>query len=398
MLIRTATSAASDPERAIAELDAQLGACRADFVSVHCASDADVARLADWVAGRFPDAAVHGGTSCLGAMTEAGASLSGSGIAIAALADPDGQYGTASGDLGDDPRGAAVQITRAALADAGRPGECPALVWLSVAPGAEERVLDGIKDVVGAGTLIVGGSTADNTIAGAWQQFSRHGRHAQGCTISVLFPSVPVAGTYHSGYVATGPSAVVTALGEGATGRHVLTLDGLPAAQVYARWSGIAMPDAAGSPVSVLADATWHPLGRVAGHFGTVPFHLLAHPAVAHPDGALDLFADVSIGDRLWLMEGTPESLVRRAGSVAAEAIDLLDAPVAGALVVYCAGCMLGVRDRMGEVVGELRRALGEVPFLGLFTFGEQGAFPEGASRHGNLMISCTVLAKAGQR
>lgn len=64
------------------------------------------------------------------------------------------------------------------------------------------------------------------------------------------------------------------------------------------------MPQASDGPMSVLQAATLWPLGRVTRQVAGVPFHLLAHPAVAQTDGALDLFADVAAGDRLWQMQG----------------------------------------------------------------------------------------------
>jgi hypothetical protein len=70
------------------------------------------------------------------------------------------------------------------------------------------------------------------------------------------------------------------------------------------------------------------------------------------------------------------------------DAAGLAPDSIAGALVIYCAGCMLGIQPRMQEVVESLRGALGERPFLGTFTFGEQGCFVGGENRHGNLMIS----------
>jgi len=63
--------------------------------------------------------------------------------------------------------------------------------------------------------------------------------------------------------------------------------------------------------------------------------------------------------------------------------------------VIFCAGCMLTVRERMDQVVLGLRDNLADVPFLGCFTFGEQGCFIGGENRHGNLMISVTVFARA---
>ena len=65
----------------------------------------------------------------------------------------------------------------------------------------------------------------------------------------------------------------------------------------------------------------------------------------------------------------------------AVEAIDVGASDVAGALVVYCGGCMLAVQGRMDEVVNGINAALAGRPFLGTFTFGEQGCFPAGGER-----------------
>ena len=67
---------------------------------------------------------------------------------------------------------------------------------------------------------------------------------------------------------------------------------------------------------------------------------------------------------------------------------------IAGALVVYCAGCMLTVQDDMARVADVIAEALGEAPFLGTFTFGEQGCFVGGENHHGNLMISVVVFQR----
>jgi hypothetical protein len=53
---------------------------------------------------------------------------------------------------------------------------------------------------------------------------------------------------------------------------------------------------------------------------------------------------------------------------------------------------MLAVRDRMEEVRSGIVEALGGVPWLGVFTFGEQGVPTGGSASHGNLMISCTAF------
>ncbi len=62
-------------------------------------------------------------------------------------------------------------------------------------------------------------------------------------------------------------------------------------------------------------------------------------------------------------------------------------------MIVYCAGCMLTVQNEMDRVVKELNDTLNGSPFLGTFTFGEQGCFIGGENRHGNLMISAVIFS-----
>ena len=239
-----------------------------------------------------------------------------------------------------------------------------------------------------------GGSAADDAVAGGWYQLTRDGDYRDAVVVSALFPSGRVVSAFQSGYVPSDTRGVVTR----ARGRTLIEIDGQPAAAVYDAWTRGAIAGTLGVGGSVLASTSLFPLGRRVGDVGGVPYYRLAHPATVHPDGSIDLFADVEAGDELVLMHGDVEALVTRAGRVAADAralARLAPAEVAGALVIFCAGCMLTVRDRLEQVVVGLREGLGGAPFLGSFTFGEQGCFIGGENRHGNLMISVTVFARA---
>ncbi|MGB1147390.1 MAG: FIST C-terminal domain-containing protein, partial [Alphaproteobacteria bacterium] len=146
---------------------------------------------------------------------------------------------------------------------------------------------------------------------------------------------------------------------------------------------------------NVLSDTTLNPLGRRRDAIAGFDYFLLSHPDSVTKDGALSLFSDIAVGEEITLMEGTSDNLVQRASRVAEHALEMarLDKDqLAGALVIYCAGCMLTVQDRMDEVAQGLQEALGNKPFLGNFTFGEQGCFVGGSNHHGNLMISVVVF------
>ena len=53
---------------------------------------------------------------------------------------------------------------------------------------------------------------------------------------------------------------------------------------------------------------------------------------------------------------------------------------------------MLAVKDQLETIHASILKKAQGLPFLVAFTFGEQGCFPDGKSRHGNLMISATVF------
>ena len=63
--------------------------------------------------------------------------------------------------------------------------------------------------------------------------------------------------------------------------------------------------------------------------------------------------------------------------------------PIAGALMVYCGGCMLSVRERLDEVIGGVSQALDSAPFLGTFTFGDRKSTRLNSS---HLVISYAVF------
>ena len=178
-------------------------------------------------------------------------------------------------------------------------------------------------------------------------------------------------------------------------GRRILEIDGRRAAEVYSDWTNGEV--AASESGMILARSTPTPLGRLAGEIDGVPMFVLSHPAMVGPDGDLTLFTDIAVGDQVMLMRGSPESLVKRAAAVVDDACGAggwARGETEGGLVIYCGGCMLHVRDRMGEVAEQIGKAMHGAPFLGAFTFGEQGAIVDSSNRHGNLMVSGLMFGR----
>jgi hypothetical protein len=392
MKIRTAQSTRPDTADAIVDVRSQLDGANPDVILCFSSELYDLGAVATALREMAPGAAVHGTTSCKGALTEACfASREGKGLAVWAAELGDGAAGVGAAPLGNDARGAAGRAAKEALRAAGRSGEAPSLFWLTASPGSEEQVLAGVHDVVGTSIPIVGGSSADNEVAGAWRQFTADGVLENNVVITALFVDCDLGFAFHSGYAPTEVRAEVTR----AEGRTALELNDQPAAHVYQEWTGALGDAVAGG--NVLAKTTLHPLARVAGRIGDVDVHVLSHPEQVTPGGGLVLFTDVEEGDQFILMEGSRDSLVTRAGRVARSAADGAAGPmreIHGALMVYCGGCMLTVEDRMDEVAQSIADELGDAPRAALFSFGEQGSFAGLGNRHGNLMISAVVFGE----
>ena len=342
------------------------------------------------LADALPGVRLIGGTSCRGVMTEAGFHSGPSGaIGLFGICDDGGTFGVGFAPVGDDPAAAGAAAMTNALADAGRDFECPTLVWCCQPPGAEESVLRGIEGVIGGRTPIIGGSSADETIAGDWRQYAT-GRVLDGhVVVAALFPVARHGAAFQSGYAPTEQRGVVTK----AKGRQVLEIDHRPAGEVYGRWTDGAI--CAKRPGAILAESTSSPLGRVVKEDGGVDMFVLSHPALMGEAAELSLFTDIQEGDQIHLMRGSVDSLVKRAGMVVTDAATMggwARDQTAGGLVIYCGGCMLHVHDRMDEVAAQIRDAMGGSPFLGAFTFGEQGAIIDNCNRHGNLMVSALAF------
>ncbi|MEM9550572.1 MAG: FIST N-terminal domain-containing protein [Pseudomonadota bacterium] len=392
MQIHTLGSTKTDTVAAFADLRNEILATCPDpsfvFAAVNATHQPDAVKneLASLGA-----AAVHAATSCLGAMTNAGdLTQDGSGLALFAISDPDGDYGTGFRSVTGNARDAARLATKAALEDAGRAGEIPDVIWVTATPGQEEEVLSGIEDVIGAEVPIIGGSAADNSVSGDWYVMTSEEAGDQAVVVSALFPSTEVTFAYLNGYAPTQHTGTVTKV----DGRRLIEIGGRPAMEVYDEWTDttFATP-AAGTAENILSTATLWPLGREVSRFQDIANYLLAHPAIANSDGSIDLFADLDEGEIVTQMTGTSEALAERAERVARQSLPRPGAEIAGALMVYCGGCMLSIRDRMNVVLDGTRSALGDAPFLTHFSFGEQGRVVGGGNRHGNLMISCLVFS-----
>jgi hypothetical protein len=382
----------SDTGTALSLLDAELAGTdiRPRIVFAFYGCEHDDWMLHRYLAGRFPDAPHLGGSSFGGIMTHRGV-MSSNSIGVLLIED-DGDFGVASARLDSDAAYTAERLLLQALADCGCSGELPELIWIYQPPGYEEAVIEGLRRVVGDGCPIVGGSSADNDVSGRWRQLGPDGPMSDGLIVGVLLPSSRIGYAFQSGYEPAGPSGVITAV----SGREILSIDGNPAAGVYNQWIGGRIDEQLLQGGSILASTTMFPLATDSGRVDGVSHYLLIHPETATSAGTLRTFRNTESGARLYAMKGDRGRLVDRAGRVAGQALRTLPpshSSAAGALIVYCGGCKMAIGEDIHKVSAAVASQLGDAPFIGCFTFGEQGRLLD-RNVHGNLMISAVVFSK----
>ena len=329
-------------------------------------------------------------SSCLGSSTDQTLSLNEQSISLFSIKDSNGHYGVASCNTTDNLRENAAQTVLKAIANAGQTGLAPKMVWCFQVPGNEELVLQGIQDAIGQRIPVFGGSCADNDISAKWCFSDTENVYQQGFIIAVLYPCVETFGFYSSGYDKTDQQGTVTDV----DGRLLKTIDNLPAFDVYNQWRknlGLEQLTAG----NILAQSTMTPLARALSLNDEIPRLLLSHPAVAK-NGALELFSNLHVGDTVYLASGSPEQLIKRGDMVVTSLTKLAELHaiknITGAIIIFCGGCMLSIKDAMQEVKESIETQLPNIPFIMGFTFGELGTFSDSTSKHGNLMISCEIF------
>ena len=271
-------------------------------------------------------------------------------------------------------------------------GEAPSSILMHATPGFEERILEGIDDAFhGSAPAVYGGSAADDEMRGDWKVFCGTNVIAEGFVLVGFWSRKRVFGSFVSGYTPTNTRGVVTC----ASNRMVQSIDHAPAAEVYNRWTYESIQDKLAGGV-VLHTTALKPLGRLVDKVGAIPRYLLSHPHQVLPDGVLWFFSEINVGDELVMMLGTDSALLERSNQVVNRALSGVDqrGPLAGGILVYCAGCVGVLGDKVPDVANAFRDQLKEAPFVGASTFGEQGCFTgqKTANRHGNLMCDAFLF------
>ncbi len=340
----------------------------------------------------FPNIPFIGCSSCHGVMTETGYHQ-GPVLAILSIHESNQNCAYGSGFVSlnhcSDYGLAAQNAINQALFSADRVGEVPELVIVHSTSGHEERLIEAIDQLFATQVPIIGGTAADNDINGDWMVMTENQSSNSALSVLVCFPQKPLTTGLSVGYSPTEFSGTITK----AVGRRIYEIDNDSAKETYKEWvsdhSAIQLTDE-----HLFAYVSEFPIGIAVGNISDRPYFKLSHPVRVTCDAALEMFADMKVGDQITLMTGTKDHLINRASRVVKEANtnNYNDSLLLGGIIVFCAGAMLRLGEDIHKVYEQLLTQTNGQPFICPFTFGEQGRLVGGENAHGNLMISSAIF------
>jgi hypothetical protein len=358
----------------------------ARFGFITCTVGVDVTGLRRALAEALPGVPFVGVTSCR-SVIGAGELVRGPTAAAAWWLCGEVKAGVVAQSISAGDEAVGRQLAKQAAQALGG-GRTASFALFHATPGLEEPLLRGVAQELKGTTPLLGGSAADDAIAGGWSVFTHEHRFTSGAALALVEWPGKVMAPFVSGAMPTEHRGVVTR----AEGRTILELDRQPAADTYNRWLGGALDQAMVTGGNILNLTSLSPLGVMRPGGIT-----LVHPErVVLPSRGLATFAEVKVGETVALVRSTKVGLQGRPSNLLLRAIadaGVSAADLKGVLLVYCAGCMLAIDPATESMVQGLRSVAGGAAIAGGFHFGEQGCASPGKPEHGNLMTGALLLA-----
>jgi hypothetical protein len=259
------------------------------------------------------------------------------------------------------------------------------------------KMLDGIAAVVGPDVPVLGGNAGDEKFDSSWTQFTQKGMYHEGLVLTAVYSQRKLGWAFESGFRITDKSGVVTK----SDGKTIYEIDHRPALDVYNEWLNGALMDYIhkSGHYDIAAFTAQYPLCKVLrGPSGQVGY-MTSHPVPKEADmgpKTLPVYALIEEGSRIQLFSATWQTILNRAELAPANALIRGDIPRNDGLfgmLFFCSGAYYSIpaseRPKLPLLVGN---AIGDTPYLGVFTVGEQGYIPGVRNVSANLVESMVTV------
>jgi len=341
-----------------------------------------------------PNVQIQGNSSAVAVMSPDGYHLGPVGsLAIMGIASDKVTIGVGGASLDEmTPREAGRKAIQEAMANSGKEGN-PRFIYITATPGQEEGILLGIEDIIGTDIPIIGGSAGDETLQGKWSNIANDNVSVNGVVLGAVYTDLKIGQAHEFGYMKTVKQGIVTR----AEGRTLYEIDERPAAEVYNEWAGNHFAIELAEGGMILAEATFYPIAKIVKGEKEQTYLCVSHPGIINlPEKSITMFTDIETGDEIMLLHGNWEWLVNRAQSTARLAMrseNISSGEGLFAFYTFCAGTLLAIPEgERAKVPSLLRDEIGDIPFVGGFTLGEQIFMPGVGNRHANLVNSLAIF------
>lgn len=264
---------------------------------------------------------------------------------------------------GKGARAAGEEFAQAALKNLGTPQRDMALVFCDGLVENASELLRGIKDVLGLSFPIFGGSSADNLrFFKTYQYFN--GELLTNSLTGAVFSGESIFGMgLRHGWKPLGKPHAITEV----KGNVIKKIEGKPAVTIYEDYFGKSREEI---KQSLIRMSIYYPLGiYVPGETE----YLLRNALRIDEDGGLVCQGDAAAGEDVRLMMGTKEWALDAATQAAQEAKSALaDKTIKGAIIFESISRNKLLGRLTEKELSRIKEVLGDVPILGICTYGEQ--------------------------
>ncbi len=330
-----------------------------------------------------PNLKVIGCTSSGAIMTPDGIISNDDGYAgMLVIEDNELIVGVASLPRGNDPRLTGRRVAKMAMDNAGKK-HSPVAFAMFATPGEEEYYLKGIQDVLGEVPMF-GGTASDDNIVGEWKVFSDEESHEDGVAIALIYTNKEIKTIFDGKYTETENMGIITKVDDG---RTIVEIDNKPALKKYAEWIGQNADDLIGDKLWEIS--TLKPLA-IKSLQGDVL--AIRQPITGNEDYTFEVNTIVAEKTAIIQMENDQDGLI--GGAV--EAIRELDeeSNIGAMILVHSGFRKMNIDERIDEDFVAIKNAVGDLPFIVLFSFNEYGQMNHSGATIGALSLSFTGFSE----
>ena len=387
-------------KEAVESMQAQMQEDHPDWMMVFSSIDYDEQAVMDALRNEVgPDTKIVGITSWQGVMTSDNWHT-GPALAVLGISSSEITFGVGVTRIAEgEGRQAGQEAVRLAMQDADKAEtDAPKIILINGTIGQEEDILKGIGDVAGADVPVLGATAGDNDLTGEWRQYGNGQAYPDALLVTAIYTDLKVGYMFSSGlgYLRTDKQGKVTR----AEGRTIYEIDNRPAADVYNEWLGGEIDDElTNEETNIIQRGILDPLAvAVAGDTG-ITYYLTVHPIfINFPERSLTSVAVIEEGQTISIMRGSAEAHALRPPLVIRQARaigEIEENEVAAGIVLSCACTHMVLGDEgVQNIIPAMSAAFGGAPFIGAFTFGEQGPVPGVGNRHQNLIQNVLIFGK----